>query len=79
MDNVTDFVGVGIVGVVLSLVIEWAKTKFGTETNTTKAITIGLSVVVGLVYVYFRTTTWWTTILTILGVASTVYALVLKK
>lgn len=77
--QIEDFLGIGLVGILLSLGVDWAKKKFGTETNTTKAITVGLSIVVGLVYVYFRTTVWWTTILSILGTASTVYALILKK
>ncbi len=70
-----DFLGIGIVGVLLSFVIDWMKKKFGTESTTTKGLTIALSIIVGFVYVYFRTTVWWSTILSVLGVASTVYAL----
>lgn len=74
-----DFIGISIVGVILSFIINWGKEYFGTESNATKGITIALSVVVGLVYVYFRSTLWWESILTVLGSASAVYAFFLKK
>lgn len=76
--EIADFLAIGIVGVLLSVVIEIIQAKFGTSSLKTKAVAIGLSLGLGAVYVLFRDTSWWMTFLTILGAASTVYALVLK-
>jgi len=78
MNNVNDFLGIAVVGSALSLLIQWLKQKFGTDSTKTKALTIGLAIVVGGVYTFLQGTTYWTTILGILGAASTVYALFLK-
>ena len=77
--QIADFLGILVVGSVLSIVISWIKEKFGTESNSTKLVTIGLSVVVGGAYFLFWETVWWATMIGILTAASTVYALVLKK
>jgi len=77
--QIVDFMGILVVGSVLSLFIQWAKNKHGTDTMGTKLITIGLSVVVGGVYFMFRGTEWYQTMVGVLTAASTVYALLLKK
>lgn len=75
---INDFLGISIVGAVLSAVIEVIKARYGTESWATKVLTILLSVGVGLLYVLLAGTGVWTTILGVLAAASTVYALFLK-
>lgn len=77
--DVNDLLGIGIVGVILSLVIQWLKGVFGTDTLATKAITVALSLVIAGLFVWVRETVYWTTVLAVLGVASTFYAFFLKK
>lgn len=76
---IEDILGIGIVGAFLSLVIQYLKNKFGTDSLKTKAMTVVLAVLVGTVYVLFRATEWWATVLSVLAAASTVYAFFLKK
>jgi hypothetical protein len=76
--NIGDFVGIAVVGSLLTLVVKSIKDYFGTEGNITKLLTISLSIVVGGVYVWLRQTIWWETIIGVLAAASTVYALLLK-
>ena len=73
-----DFLGISIVGVVLSGLVEFIKSKFKTKPLVTKALVVGLSVVVGGLFVLLSGTPLWTTILGILAAASTVYALFFK-
>lgn len=75
---INDFLGIAIVGAALSGIVDFLKVKFGTSSNTTKAITIALSIVLGGIYVMLEGTPAWTTILGVLAAASTVYALILK-
>lgn len=73
-----DFLGIAVVGALLAVVIQGLKKWFGTESLATKALTILLSIVVGGVYVWLRSTVYYQTVLVILGASSTVYALLLK-
>jgi len=74
--EITDFIGISIVGAALSIAFQYFKATSGTKS---KLWAIGLSVVVGVVYVFLRDTVWWTTILGVLASASTIYALFLKE
>lgn len=74
-----DFYGVLVVGSLLSLVIQAIKKKFGTESSTTRGLTIGLSVAVGTGYWYLERSGWKETVLGILAAASAFYALFLKE
>lgn len=76
--NINDFMGITIVGAALSGVIEFIKVKFGPTSGWTKALTVVLAVIIGGVYVFFRDTPVWTTIVGVLTTASAVYALVIK-
>jgi len=76
---INDFLGISIVGIALSFVIQYLKTKFGTASNGTKVLTILLSVLVGAGYWFLRDTDIWRTILGVLAAASTVYALLIKE
>jgi Na+-transporting NADH:ubiquinone oxidoreductase subunit NqrB len=77
--NLTDFTSIAIVGVVFSLALQWVKGKFGVDTNGTKIATVILALVIGTVYVWIQGTAYFQTILTVLGSASTFYALFLRK
>lgn len=77
--DITDFLAIAVVGAFLSLVVQVIKEAFGTESNTTKLITIGLALVVGGVYVWLRSTPYFETALLVLTTSSAVYALVIKK
>jgi ABC-type Mn2+/Zn2+ transport system permease subunit len=74
-----DFLGILIVGSALSLAIQYIKNKYGTESDTTKALTVLLSVALGAAYWFLSQTGIWTAILGVLGTASTFYAFFLKK
>ena len=77
--EIQDFSQLLVVGTAVSLLINYIKNKFGTETMATKALTLALAVVVGGAYVYLRDTSLWQTILQVLVVSSAFYALFLKK
>jgi len=77
--EIQDFSQLLVVGTATSLLINYLKNRFGTETNTTKALTLLLAVLVGGAYVYLRDTNAWQTIIQVLVVSSAVYALFLRK
>ncbi len=72
------FLTIGIVGTALSFLIQWIKTKFGTDSMKTKGLTVLLSVLVGALVYLLQGTAIWLAIVGILGMASTVYAFFLK-
>jgi hypothetical protein len=74
-----DILEVLIVGAVASLIIDIIKKQWGTESLTTKIITIGLSLIAGLMIFLFEDTPLWSNFLGVLATASTVYAFILKK
>jgi len=78
MDNtgLVDFLAISVIGALLSLAFEYFKSTKGTSS---KLWAIGLSVVVGGVYVFVRDTVWYSTILGILAASSTIYALFLNN
>ena len=77
--QLVDFMGILVVGTLISLFVQWVKAKLGTSSLGTKLVTIGLSILIGGVYFLFRETAWYATMLGILTAASTVYALILKQ
>jgi hypothetical protein len=76
MNGITDFLGIGIVGTVLSLVFQYAKTTSGMKSKLWMA---GLSVVIGTGYFFLRQTNYFETVLGVLASASTIYSLFLKQ
>ena len=50
----------------------------GTSGMTTKAITVGLALVVGMTIYFLKDTSYWETIIGVLGSASVVYAFFIK-
>jgi len=77
--EINDFLSITIVGAALSLAIESLKAKWGTKGWATKTVTILFSVLLAGLYVWLRQTSYWQTIITVLGAASIVYAFFLKK
>lgn len=76
--DITSFVEIGIIGSSLSLVIQYIKNKFGTESNQTKVLTLVLSTVIGTGFYFLQGTAAWASILGILGAASAFYSFLLK-
>jgi hypothetical protein len=74
---IEDFLGIGIVGAVLSVAFEYFKGK--SNPTASKLWVAGLSAVLGAIYMLLRDTVWWQTMLGILAAASTVYALFMKN
>ncbi len=77
--EINDLIAISIVGAALSLAIESLKAKFGTKGWATKTVTILLSILIAGLYVSLRDTSYWQTIIAVLGAASAVYAFFLKK
>ena len=77
--DITDFIGIAVVGSALSLLIGYIKNKFGTDSASTKALVIVLAIVVGGLYFFLRATNWWQTILGILAASQAFYAFFLKE
>jgi biotin transporter BioY len=76
---INDFLGIAIVGAIVSALIEWVTRKWGTTSLASKAVAIVISIIVGGFYTYFSGTVWWTTIIGVLAAASTVWALFIPK
>lgn len=76
--SIEDFIGISVVGGLLSLVIQFIKGKLGTESLGTKVLTVVLSIIVGGAYFFVRDTVWYPSILGVLAASSTVYAMFLK-
>lgn len=72
------FLQIGLIGALLSSIVHVVKSRFGTEGNTTKIITIVLAVLLGVGYYLASSTPWWQSIIQILGISSIIYAFLLK-
>lgn len=77
--EINDFLGIGIIGAVASVIIEVLKRKTGTAPIGSKFTAIIVSVVLGTLYFYVRNTPWFPTVVSVLGAASTIYALFFPK
>jgi len=77
--QINDFVAIGVVGVGLSLAVEWLKAKYGTNGRALKAIVLLLSILIGGLYVWLRQTPYFETTLVVLGASSAFYAFLLKE
>jgi hypothetical protein len=77
--DIQEFVGIAVVGTLLSLLVQALKNKLGTTSLATKFLTVVLAIVVGGLYVWLRSTPAFQTVITVLTVASTVYALFIKE
>ncbi len=76
--DIQEFVGIGIVGALLSLIIEAVTLKISNP-SVTKLVTLSLAVVTAAAYVWVRSTPYFETVIVVLGTASTVYGFFLNK
>lgn len=77
--DITDFTAIAVIGAMLSVVIQIIKNRYGTDTNATKLLTLGLSLAFGGFYVLLQSTPYFQTTILVLSSASAVYALLLRK
>ena len=77
--EINDFLGIAIVGVIMSLLIEGIKQKLGDNTFPSRVVIVAAAIVVGGLYVWIRQTIWWSTILGVLAAASTFYGFFIAK
>lgn len=77
--NIVDFLGIGVVGAALSFLIQFIKSRFSYSPLKIKGLTILLSIVVGGIYYWLRSTVWYETIIGVLVAATTVWAFFLRE
>lgn len=77
--EITDFTAIAVVGAVMSLLIKMIKARYGTTSNATKALTLGLAIAFGGVYVLINSTPYIETVGLVLSTASAVYAFFIKE
>lgn len=77
---VEQFMSIGIVGVALSLMLEWAKSQFNLQSVEARMVTILASVMLGTVLWFLnQNAALLQTIMGVLATASMVYAIVIKS
>lgn len=76
MEELTSYI---LIGAGVSALVQYLKTRFGTKSETTIAIVIGISIIVGTVYFLLKDTSIWTSVLSILGFAGAVYTFIIKR
>tara|TARA_R100001086_G_C11847959_1_gene260624 strand:- start:9782 stop:10018 length:237 start_codon:yes stop_codon:yes gene_type:complete len=77
--EISSFLSIAIVGAILSFVVDFLKVKMRTTAVGSKALVALLSIVVAGGFWWLQSTPYIETVLTVLGMASTVYAFFLKK
>lgn len=77
--SLQNLLGIGIVGGMVTLIVDAVKAKLGARPNVVKAVTIGFSLLFGTAYVLIRDTSWFPTIVSVLASATTIWAFFLKK
>ena len=73
-----DFLAIPVVGVLLSMAIQWAKVKFDLSAFGTKVTTAVASIVLGLAYWFLKDTAIWFDVVGVLGSATIFWAWFLK-
>lgn len=77
--SIAEFASIGIVGAVVSLIVEIIKDKAGTNSNETRLLTVVFAIVAGtILWAVQHNAVLWQNILAILATATTVYALIVK-
>lgn len=76
--DIQNFLAIAVVGVFLSLIIEIITKKISNP-PVTKLVTIMLAILVAGVYVWVKDTSYFQTVVLVLGTASTVYGFFLNK
>lgn len=77
--QINDFLGIAIVGVIISFLVEVIKARYSTKPNTSKALTIGLALGLGISYAVIRETPYYQPVLGALAASSAVWALILRS
>ena len=72
MDN---FLAIGIIGTLISIIFEKTKKKWGVESDESKMVMISVSILVGAIYYFFSSLAVWQSVLGILAASSTMYAM----
>jgi hypothetical protein len=78
MIGIEELLSLSIVGAILSLIIQFVKTKISAEPNVVKAFTIVLSLLIGSFYYLLSDTEFFVAVIGILTTSSTVWALLIK-
>lgn len=73
-----DFYSIGIVGVSLSIIVEYIKRRLGPESAASKSMVIMLSGILGCAFYFFNGTPVFLSIVGVLSTASAFYAIFLK-
>lgn len=76
--DINEFLGIAVVGALLSLFIEVITAKISNP-SVTKFVTLMLAIVVAGAYVWVRSTPYFPTVVVVLGTASIVYGFFLNK
>jgi len=74
-----DIVSFVVIGAAVSILVQYLKNKFRTESNITLVIVLGVSIVCGTAYYFVKDTNLWEPIIAILGFAGAVYTYILKR
>ena len=76
--NIVNFLGIGVVGVIVSLAVNFIKNKFGVSSGKTKLITLGLCIAGGTAFYFLSKMAIWETIVGVLLTATAFWAFILK-
>jgi hypothetical protein len=68
-----------IIGVLVSLFVQWIKNVAGAGEYTTLAMVAGVSLIVGLFYQLFNTAPWWEGMLQTLAYAGAAYTFIIQR
>lgn len=74
--DLTSFV---IIGAIVSLIVEIIKTYAGTDYTKTLISVVVISIVAGTAYSFMKDTSYWQSIVSILGFAGAVYTFLIKR
>lgn len=68
-----------VVGAIVSVIVQFLKNKYGTNTQETLAAVIVISIIAGTGYFLVKETSLWQPILQILAFAGAIYTYILKR
>ena len=68
-----------IIGVIVSVIVQFLKKKFGTNTQATLVAVIVISILAGSTYFMIKETSLWQPIVSILGFAGAVYTYIIQR
>ena len=77
--SVADLYGVGFGAILTSAIVEGLKRWLGTDPWVNKIIVIVVALVLATIYVLWRSSSWFTIAIGILGASQVIYGLILKS